>query len=44
MGNFIKIIDNYAVFCIDRAIVCVDIDKRAMQILEYYKKIPTNDI
>lgn len=44
MGKFVKIVGNYAVFCIDNSIICVDIDKRAMQILEYYKKIHINDI
>ena len=42
--RFVKIIHNTAIFVIDNTIVCVDIDKEAMRIIEYYKKIAINDI
>lgn len=41
--KLVKIIGNKAIFIKGNMIVAVDIDKKALQVLEYYKKIPVND-
>ena len=47
MGDIMKLIkttDFYAIFCIDGAIIPVEIEPEARAILKYYKKQPINDI
>lgn len=42
--RFVKIIGNKAIFVKNNMIVAVDVDKKALAILDYYKKIPVNDL
>lgn len=41
--KLVKIIGNKAIYVKGNMIIAVDIDKKALQVLEYYKKIPAND-
>ena len=42
--KLVKIIGNKAIFVKNNIIVAVDIDKKALAVLDYYKKIPVNEI
>lgn len=42
--KLVKIIGNKAIYIKGNMIVAVDIDKKALAVLKYYKKIPANEI
>ena len=42
--RFVKIVGSKAIFVKNNIIVAVDVDKKALAVLDYYKKIPVNDL
>lgn len=42
--KLVRIIGNKAIYVKGNMIVAVDIDKKALAVLDYYKKIPVNDL
>lgn len=42
--KLVKIIGNKAIYIKGNMIVAIDIDKKALAVLDYYKKIPVNDL
>lgn len=42
--KLVKIIGNKAIYVKGNMIVAIDIDKKALAVLDYYKKIPVNDL